>query len=49
MDHANAVYPASASGVPWSAATIQSKADPIADIVEDMAADETTATGTTFT
>ena len=40
MDHANAVYPANASGVPWSAATIQSKADPIADIVEDMAAEQ---------
>ncbi len=48
IDHANGVYPASAAGVPWTAATIQSKADPIADIMEDMAADETTATGTTF-
>lgn len=40
VDHANAVYPASASGVPWNAATIQSKADPIADIMEDMAAEQ---------
>lgn len=40
IDHANGVYPASASGVPWSAATIQSKADPIADIMEDMAAEQ---------
>ena len=40
MSHANAVYPASASGVPWSAATIQSKADPIADIMEDLAAEQ---------
>lgn len=39
VDHANAVYPASAGGVPWNAASIQSKADPIADIMEDMAAD----------
>lgn len=39
VDHANAVYPASAGGVPWNAASIQSKADPIADIMEDMAAE----------
>ncbi len=48
VDHANGVYPASAAGVPWSAATIQSKADPIADIMEDMAADETTYIKHTF-
>ena len=40
VDHANGVYPASASGVPWTAAYIQSKADPIADIMEDMAAEQ---------
>ena len=40
MSHANAVYPSSASGTPWSAATIQSKADPIADIMEDLAAEQ---------
>lgn len=40
VDHANGVYPASAAGVPWNAATIQSKADPIADIMEDMAAEQ---------
>lgn len=40
IDHANAVYPASASGVPFSAAYLQSKADPIADIVEDLAAEQ---------
>ncbi len=40
IDHANGVYPSSAAGVPWSAATIQSKADPIADIMEDMAAEQ---------
>ncbi|MDR2531603.1 MAG: manganese catalase family protein [Oscillospiraceae bacterium] len=28
VDHANAVFPASASGVPWSAAGMQSKGDP---------------------
>lgn len=40
IDHANAVYPSSASGVPWSAAVMQSKADPIADLMEDMAAEQ---------
>ena len=40
VDHANAVYPASAAGVPFTAAYIQSKADPIADIMEDMAAEQ---------
>ena len=41
IDHANAVYPASASGVPFNAAHIQSKADPIADLMEDLAAEGT--------
>lgn len=40
IDHANAVYPASASGVPFSAAYLQSKGDPIADLTEDMAAEQ---------
>lgn len=40
IDHANAVYPANASGVPFNAACLQSKADPIADIMEDMAAEQ---------
>lgn len=43
IDHANAVYPANAAGVPFSAAYLQSKANPIADIMEDLAADATTA------
>ena len=43
IDHANGVYPASASGVPFTAAYLQSKGDPIADIMEDMAADGDTA------
>ena len=42
IDHANGVYPASAAGVPFSAAYLQSKADPIADIMEDMAAEGNT-------
>lgn len=40
VDHANAVFPASAGGVPWNAAGMQSKGDPIADLMEDMAAEQ---------
>ena len=40
IDHANAVYPASAAGVPFTAAYIQSKGDPLADLAEDMAAEQ---------
>ena len=40
VDHANAVYPASASGSAFTAAYVQSKADPIADLVEDLAAEQ---------
>ncbi|WP_370758612.1 hypothetical protein [Agathobaculum sp.] len=36
------MYPQSAAGIPWSAATFQSKGDPITDLFEDMAADGTT-------
>lgn len=42
VDHTVGVYPASAAGTPWSAATMQVKGDPITDLVEDMAADGTT-------
>lgn len=40
VDHTNAVYPASAAGVPWTAAYIQSKGDVITDLHEDMAAEQ---------
>ena len=40
VDHANAVYAANASGVPFTAAYFQSKADPIADLMEDLAAEQ---------
>ena len=40
VDHSNAVYPASAAGVPFTAAYLQSKGDPIADLSEDMAAEQ---------
>ena len=39
-DHDHAVYPMSAAGVPFTAAYIQSKGDPIADLYEDLAAEQ---------
>ena len=39
VDHTTGVYPASAAGVPFTAAYIQSKGDPITDLHEDLAAD----------
>ena len=42
VDHTIGVYPTAASGFPWSAASMQVKGDPIADLSEDLAADATT-------
>jgi spore coat protein JC len=39
-DHDHAVYPMSAAGSPFTAAYIQSKDDPIADLTEDLAAEQ---------
>ncbi len=39
-DHDRAVYPVSAAGVPFTAAYIQSKGDPMTDLYEDMAAEQ---------
>ncbi|NJD01480.1 MAG: manganese catalase family protein [Ruminiclostridium sp.] len=39
-DHAHAVYPVSAAGNPFTAAYIQSKGDPLADLTEDLAAEQ---------
>ncbi|GAE89880.1 manganese catalase family protein [Acetivibrio straminisolvens] len=39
-DHDHAVYPMGASGTPFTAAYIQSKGDPIADLHEDLAAEQ---------
>ncbi|MGI6574410.1 MAG: manganese catalase family protein [bacterium] len=39
-DHDRALYFVNAEGVPWTAAYIQSKGDPITDLHEDMAAEE---------
>ena len=40
VDHTLGIYPASATGEPWTAAYIQSKGDPITDLHEDMAAEQ---------
>ena len=40
VDHDTAVYPVSASGVPFDAAYLQSKGDPITDLYEDLAAEQ---------
>lgn len=40
VDHSTAIYPASASGVPFTAAYIASKGDVIADLTEDLAAEQ---------
>ena len=45
VDHTTGVYPTAASGFPWSAASIQSTGDVIADLTEDMAADGATGKG----
>lgn len=40
VDHTAGVYPTAASGFPWSAASMQVKGDPIADLSEDLAAEQ---------
>ena len=40
VDHSAGVYPQAASGAPWSAATMQVTGDPMADLVEDLAAEQ---------
>ena len=40
VDHTLGVYPASATGEPFTAAYFQSKGDPVADLVEDLAAEQ---------
>ena len=39
-DHDHGVYPISASGVPFDATCLASKGDPIADLTEDLAAEQ---------
>ena len=40
VDHAAGVYPQAASGTPWSAAAMEVKGDPMADLTEDLAAEQ---------
>ena len=39
VDHTVGIYPASATGEPFTAAYLQSKGDPVTDLMEDLAAD----------
>ena len=39
-DHGWGVYPQSAAGNPWTAAYIAVKGDPVADLTEDLAAEQ---------
>lgn len=39
VDHTAGVYPTAASGSPWNAASMAVKGDPMADLVEDLAAE----------
>ncbi len=40
VDHTNGVFPQSASGLPWRAEYIQSKGDILADLHEDLSAEQ---------
>ena len=40
VDHTTGIYPQAASGMPFSAATFQSTGDPLADLHEDLAAEQ---------
>lgn len=40
VDHTTGVYPASASGSPFSGAYLQVKGDPLCDLTEDLAAEQ---------
>lgn len=40
VDHTSGVYPTAASGFPWNAASMAVKGDPMADLTEDLAAEQ---------
>ena len=40
VDHTAGVYPTAASGFPWTAASMAVKGDPIADLTDDLAAEQ---------
>lgn len=43
VDHTLGIYPQSSSGVPFSAGALAVKGDPITDLHENMAADDSTS------
>ena len=40
VDHTAGVYPTAASGFPWNATSMQVKGDPMADLCEDLGAEQ---------
>ncbi len=40
VDHTLGIYPTSAAGMPYTAASMQSKGDAVADLMEDLAAEQ---------
>ena len=40
VDHTAGIYPTAASGFPWNAASMAVKGDPMADLTEDLAAEQ---------
>ena len=40
VDHTTGIFPTAASGFPWTAASMQSKGDPITDLHENLAAEQ---------
>ena len=40
VDHTTGIYPQSAAGTPWNAASMAVKGDVITDLMEDMAAEQ---------
>lgn len=40
VDHTTGVFPTAASGFPYTAASMQVKGDPMADLTEDLAAEQ---------
>ena len=40
VDHTLGIYPTAASGFPWSASSMEVKGDPMADLTEDLAAEQ---------
>ncbi|RIW38362.1 manganese catalase family protein [Bacillus salacetis] len=45
VDHGKSIFYQNAQGIPWTAAYIQSKGDPLADLYDDIAAEEKARAG----